>query len=472
MKYSFRLWASVLCAGSLPCAAQLPIDVNVEYATFKYDDAESIVEVYLAFGAASLGYAPQDSGFVALVPTELSLWRATDAALEGTPEGAVWEYATTLEFTAVDTLSISEGQNYVRQMRITVPSGEYELRVAAVASSGQHVEVRRDLIVPDYATSNSCAISDITLATRIMRSTDRSDPFFKNGLMIQPNARHLYGQGMSRLWYYAEAYNTNCAASDNGSYTLLAFVSEANVPMPISELQKRSPRQARPVDVLVGSFQLDSLPSGSYFLVLALLNEANEAEVEQNRKFFVYNPSVQVDQLEATGPEAFETSEYATMPEEELERGLEHTQIVANESELQRLGRIQDLDERRRFLWDFWRIRDPEPNSPANEYREQFYRLLGYANERYSTRTEEGWRSDRGRVLIKYGQPESIEPRLYEPDFRPHEIWSYNNIAGEGQASFIFADLNGFGLFELIHSTVSGERKMAGWETELKSTRF
>ncbi len=472
MKYSFRLWASVLCAGALPCAAQLPIDVNVEYATFKYDAAESIVEIYLAFGAASLGYASQDSGFVARVPTELSLWRATDAALEGTPGGAVWEHATTLDFTAADTSSIAEGQYYIRQMRITVPSGEYELRVVAVAPSGQVVEIRRDLIIPDYATSDGCAISDITLATRITRSTDRSDPFFKNGLMIQPNANHLFGEGMSTLWYYAEAYNTDCAASDDGNYTLLAFVSEANAPMPISELQKRSPRQARPVDVLAGSFLLNSLPTGSYFLVLALLNEANEAEVEQTRKFFVYNPSVIVGEAEAPVAETFEISEYATMPEEELERGLEHIRIVANESEMQRLGRIQDLDERRRFLMDFWRVRDPEPNSRANEFREQFYTLLGYANERYSTRSEEGWRSDQGRVLIKYGQPESIEPRLYETNFKPHEIWSYNNIAGEGQASFIFADLNGFGVFELIHSTVSGERSMAGWQTELRSTRF
>ncbi len=473
MKYGLRLSTWALAASALPCVAQLPLDVYVEYATFKYDDAESIVELYLSIGAASLRFSAQDEQYLAQVPTVLSLWRASDAALEGTPGDAVWQHSTMLEFMTADTLAIAEGQYYVRQMRITVPPGEYELRVASVAASGQEVEVRRDIIVPTYDTADGCVISDITLATSITRSDDRSDPFFKNGLVIEPNANRLYGESMSRLWYYAEAYESACAASpDDGQYTLLAFVSQAGASTQIGGLQKRSQRRARPVDVLAGSFPLNTLPSGSYFLRLVLLNAANEAQAEQSRKFFVFNPSVAVTQQEAPVAQTFETSEYASMPEDELSKGLEHIRVIATESELQRLSRIEDLDEQRRFLMNFWRVRDPEPNTPTNEFREEFYTLLGYANERYSTRSEEGWRSDRGRVLIKYGQPSSIEPRLYDVDTKPHEIWAYNSIAGEGQAHFVFADLNGFGIFELIHSTVSGERKLAGWETELKSTRY
>jgi len=472
MKCLLRFSTWILCTSTLPCVAQLPIDINVEYATFMYDKSESMVELYLAIGAASLDYAAQGEGFAATVEAGFGLWRASDATLEGTPEDAVWSTATTLEFTTDDTTRLAEGQYHMRQLRITAPPGEYELRVAAQAATGQIVEVRRDIIVPAYFTSGGCTFSDITLATSIARTDDRDSPFFKNGLMIQPNANLLFGEGMSRLWYYAEAYDPDCAASANDSYTLLAFVSEANAPMPIGALQRRTVRQVRSVDVLAGSFSLDALPSGSYFLRLVLLDESNESQAEQSQKFFVFNPSVITEQPEAPVAQTFETSEYATMPAEELAAGLEHILIVATEAEVQRLERIQDLNERRRFLMDFWLKRDPEPGTPANEYRETFYTLLGYANERYSTRSEEGWRSDRGRILIKYGQPSSIDPHLYETGYKPYEVWSYNTIAGEGQAEFIFADLDGFGVFELIHSTVSGERKLADWETELQSTRF
>ena len=116
----------------------------------------------------------------------------------------------------------------------------------------------------------------------------------------------------------------------------------------------------------------------------------------------------------------------------------------------------------------FWNKRDPNPATPVNEFKDEFYQRVQYANDRYTTRGMEGWETDRGRILVKYGLPTNIEPHLFDRGVRPHEIWEYNNIPGEGQAQFIFADRNGFGEFELIHSTVAGERRLANWQEELR----
>ena len=112
---------------------------------------------------------------------------------------------------------------------------------------------------------------------------------------------------------------------------------------------------------------------------------------------------------------------------------------------------------------DFWEVRDPTPGAEGNEFRDEFYRLLMYANERYSAQRVEGWETDRGNTLLRYGRPANVESNMYERGRNPYEIWKYNNIPGEGQAEFIFADLDGFGDFELIHSTVAGERKLPDW---------
>ena len=93
---------------------------------------------------------------------------------------------------------------------------------------------------------------------------------------------------------------------------------------------------------------------------------------------------------------------------------------------------------------------------------------LGDLSGPYSDRTEEGWRTDRGCTLLKYGPLASIESHLFDRDLAPHETWAYNNIPGEGQVSFVFADRDGFGTFELIHATVAGERKLANWQDELQ----
>ncbi len=450
-------------------AQSIPV-IDVDIATFAYDAENAAIEVYLAFQAETLDYAEAESGFVARVPMSFSLARASDAGMEGFAAPVTWEDDQTVEFAVADTAGIVEGQYYLRQARLTSPPGEFELAVAAMDTVGVPVvEIRRDVIVPDYLDATSAKISDITISTGIVQSGDREDPFYKNGLSITPNPNQLYGEGVSQLFYYAEVYHADQVATAAGQYTALVYVAAANSAAPLAGLQKRLVRQARMPDVLVGAFDLQALPTGTYFVHVVLLDEGNAAVGEQTQKFFVYNPSIVVaapEPLEVS----FETSEYASMPEEEVDEAFQYIRIIATEQEERRIRRIEDLDEKRRFLMSFWEVRDPTPGTADNEVQQEFNSLMSYANERYSVRTIAGWETDRGRTLIKYGVPSNIEPYLYERDVRPYEVWTYNSIPGEGQGMFIFADLDGFGEFEMIHSTVAGERKLPNWQQELRAS--
>ncbi|HMB90864.1 MAG TPA: GWxTD domain-containing protein [Rhodothermales bacterium] len=446
------------------------VQVDLDHAAFAYTADESVLEVYMAFEASSLPFVADEQGFRASVPFELMLMRSTEATLSDTPSDPVWEDTLRLDFVVPDTAALASGQYFFNQMRLPIAPGEYEMRMVLpgdTTRAQQTLELRRDVLVPDFSGSDLVGLSDITLATSIAPSEDRQDVFYKNGLVIRPNANQVFGSSLDKLYYYAEAYNVDEIAGDNGEYTLFAYIAEANRPQPLSGFQRRMPRPARTPDVLAGTFPLDELPSGSYFLRLAILNENNESMAEQARKFFVFNPDVEREQamsLEAS----FETSPYATMSEEEVEKGMKHIEMIATDRERQRGKNIQDLDERRRFLMEFWQVRDPNPNTPINEYRDEFYGRLQYANQRYTTSLSEGWNTDRGRVIIKYGTPSQIEPHLYERDSKPYELWEFNNIPGEGQAVFIFADVSSFGEFQLIHSTVTGEVKSPNWEEEVR----
>lgn len=460
---------------TLPAAAQpaLPVQVNLDLASFGYDAQHSLLEVYLAFEAQSLPFVQEEGQYRATLPVALVLMRNTDATLGATPQGAVWQDSLTLRFVVADTSALAEGQHFLHQVRAAVPPGEYELQVRLPgarlpgSAARQDLELRRDVVVPNYQASDLVGLSDITLASAIDPSQDRDDPFYKNGLLIRPNANLLFGQGLPLLYYYAEAYNPASLAGDDGRYTVLTYVAEANRPQPLPGLERRLERTPRSPDIVAGSFDLSMLPSGAYFLRVALLNDANEAVAENARKFFVYNPNVA--RPKADGPaETFETSPYAVMPQEEVERALAHISVIATETERRRARDIRDLDEQRRFLMEFWQARDPRPDTPINEFKEEFYSRLQYANERYASGRREGWQTDRGRIVIKYGLPASVEPHLYDRETIPHEIWQYNNIPGEGQALFVFADRNRFGDFELLHATVAGERKMLDWQAQLR----
>jgi hypothetical protein len=76
--------------------------------------------------------------------------------------------------------------------------------------------------------------------------------------------------------------------------------------------------------------------------------------------------------------------------------------------------------------------------------------------------TKEGWSTDRGRILLTYGKPNEIDRYYMEIDKKPHEIWHYHEL--EGGSIFVFADITGFGEFDLIHSTYSRELSQPGWQ--------
>ena len=295
--------------------AQQAPQIDIDYASFAYDEQESLVELYMAVEASTLTYEASDSLYISSVPLELSLLSSSDMDLDVSAERVVWEQQMDLQFAVIDPTVITEGQVFLRQIRLTVVPGEYELQIVMPMSGQDPVQASRDVIIPDYDQQESCTLSDITLASRITPSEDREDPFYKNGLRIRPNAHQLYGDGATNLYYYAEAYNTKCAALYKDEYSMSIYVSEANRPAPITGLQKHSRRAVRPTDVLAGTFDLSTLVSGIYILHMEIRDKANEIKVEQTRKFSVFNPAADSARVQS---EIFNVSGYAAIPEDEV----------------------------------------------------------------------------------------------------------------------------------------------------------
>ena len=79
----------------------------------------------------------------------------------------------------------------------------------------------------------------------------------------------------------------------------------------------------------------------------------------------------------------------------------------------------------------------------------------------------EGWKSDRGRVFLMYGEPSEIERFPNQQNTKPYEIWHYNEI--QGGVIFVFADLTGFSRYTLVHSTMRGEVSDQNWMARVDS---
>jgi len=83
--------------------------------------------------------------------------------------------------------------------------------------------------------------------------------------------------------------------------------------------------------------------------------------------------------------------------------------------------------ERKRFIEEFWKKRDPDPETEENEFKRQYFSRIEEANHLFSEGGRQGWLQDRGRIYILLGPPEQREayPRGYSLYGKPIEIWYY-----------------------------------------------
>src|SRR3954466_14876244 len=81
---------------------------------------------------------------------------------------------------------------------------------------------------------------------------------------------------------------------------------------------------------------------------------------------------------------------------------------IITDEERKAFKKLETDEERERFIEEFWRRRDPDPDTDENEYREEYYERIAYGNEHFASGIP-GWKTDRGRIYIVYGKPDEIE---------------------------------------------------------------
>ena len=122
----------------------------------------------------------------------------------------------------------------------------------------------------------------------------------------------------------------------------------------------------------------------------------------------------------------------------------EDVRWIITDQELQAFKSLSNDEERDQFIENFWLRRNPNPDSPENEYREEHYARIAYANEHFAA-GKPGWRTDRGHIYIAYGKPDNIDSHpsggSYERPIEegggntstfPFEIWHYRYLEGIG----------------------------------------
>jgi GWxTD domain-containing protein len=300
--------------------------------------------------------------------------------------------------------------------------------------------------------------SDIELCTSIQNSDNKQSMFYKNTLEVIPNPGRLYGSGLPILYYYATVYNLRASGLGGNVVVRTDVLNAAGIV--IITKDKVKPRVYNS-SVEIGTMNLSAVKTGTYEFRISLLDTINTLLATTSKRFFVYKIGSTPDSAVTVIGNEMSASKYAVLSMDEVDRLFSQARYIASATEKEQYQALTDLKVKQKFLYDFWRRRDANMATPFNEIEEQYYQRIERANTEFTSGFKKGWESDRGRVLVLYGNPDEVEHLENTSESNPYEIWHYHNL--QGGVIFVFVDRDGMGNPQLVHSTHRDELRDDDW---------
>lgn len=352
----------------------------------------------------------------------------------------------------------NSGGYVLETLNFMIPPGVYDLRVT-VRDSVTAREFTTHAALVGYTVAP--AVSDLLLSPD-MRQISAGDTVPRPGelligsTMVTAAAVVLLTPLRAKLHYLFEAYS-----AEDQTGTMALAVEDAT-----GHTMIRTP--GAPIDipavgaVFKGDLDLTGLPEGVYHLRLRM--ELGGDTVERRRSFRMagMRETLARDSIRREAARITDEGYFAAMNEEQLDSAEAPLLYITTEADQPGLYDRLSVQAKRAYLTRFWKGRDPSPGSPRNEAREGFYGGVQFANHTFGEgrRGVPGWRTDRGRIYAKNGEPHDMWDRTRSGRAPPYQVWQY--FSGKYRY-YIFADRTGFGAYALLHTNDLTEHSTTGW---------
>ncbi len=431
------------------------IPVSADYALFGSNDSTCYVEFYMSIYQGNLSYKYNDSTYHSNFMSTLEILKDGEV-IRTIPH----EYQNTI----IDTLKFNKFNQFIDVFGLQLPFGKY---TAKVIVSDLNSNLSGEYLL-DFSTTKSPESfypSEIEFAIDIQKD-DGQTIFNKNGLRVVPNPRKVFDLLHPVLYFYVELHNLPYSAQSESQYSFHYYITNSDGDT-VKTVEPKTRKVLAPSLVEVGGLNVMSLPGGSYFLNIRGTVINNDMNVVDRKKFFVYKPEEHKPVI-AEAPVAEIDNIFSGLNKEELENEFKMAKYFASKNEIMVFENLNEEAAMRKFLTQFWRIRDKKNMVSQGQSHREFLELVEFSNDQYSKFGRKGWRTDQGRVTIMYGHPDETERHNSSIDGLPYEIWTYHEL--EGGAIFVFTDLNGFGTYELIHSSYRKELNNPDWQRIINQT--
>lgn len=389
----------------------------VDYASFREAKSEKYdVEIYYKIYSPKLTFIKEKGKFVASF--ELNFTILHKGGKHVTAKSVEKSYAVSSYEN-----SVSPDQYSIGIDKFSLYSGEYTL----VAELLDHNSKRRSVLKKNFSLPSRLKgglnISDIELCLGT-EEVASSEDFVKSGRRLIPSVSGIFGERDSTMFVYFEIY-TDPSIAQRHPLTYEIAGEEGDALKEEEDVEIAEGKLA-----LAKKFNLQNLGAGDYALSIKLFSKDRELLAESDKKFRIdWSP--------------------LSLLKKDYDKAIQQLKYVAEEDEMKKLENTSVSD--REAAWrDFWKSKDPSPNTDRNEMEDEYYKRLSYANTNFAVHNKEGWETDMGMVFIIYGYPDEVEGHFLDRESDRTEgeyvIWYYYRLRPERE--FFFKD-SGYGEYRL-----------------------
>lgn len=429
------------CFSPILQAQQLSAMFN--YAQFQTEE-QAFLETYISIDAYSIQYTSTNETYQAAVEISLLFEQRghpiyADKYLLNSPEVA-------------DTNELNF--KFIDQQRIPLLDGEYDFslsikdinRSQKALTHQQKISIRKE---QQLGFSNIELISEYT-------PTTTENILSKSGYDMVPTVSNYYPTALNKLNYYAELYHTK-----EQRYVLQSYIENADNNNTLPSFVKTRLINADNTHPILDGFNIRNLPSGNYSLILEIKNDKQETLCKQSADFIRMNQNISAEIIDQYLIAKTFISNITNA--DTLKKYLSYLYPIQTPREdifIKNQMEFDNVELMQKFFYGFWKNRNPlNPELAWSNYKQ----LVVAVNKSFSNGQFKGYLTDRGRVYLQYGPPNTRNKEYLSNTQKPFEVWHYYSIGQQRNCSFIFTNRNLGNNMDLVLSNVDGENTNFEW---------
>lgn len=458
MKYSFIIIQLLFILWVFPSEAN-NLKAFFTYCTFYSPENGPYVETYLSVIGSTISYKKNEAG---------KLQGSIEVTIIFKQGDAIKNFKKYNLLSPEISDSAVSFPNFIDQQRLSLPDGTYdfELQISDNNSKEKPFTSSRQLEI-EYPV-DKIAVSDIQLLESYQQSSVTTI-LTKSGYDLVPYVSNFYPKEINHISFYAEIYNSSQILAPDEKYLVNYFIESLDANFSLNDYRGFVRQTSGKVNVLLSKFNITNLPSGNYRLMVEVRNKTNELLAARNVFFQRSNPDILINAEDVASINISNTFAGAYTGKDTLAEYIRSLRPVSTPIEMNFADnnlKKADIKLMQQFFLSFWLRRNQQ--SPEEEwinYKEEVSRV----QKLYSTKNKRGYETDRGRVFLKYGKPNTIVERPNEPSAYPYEIWHYYKTPVRNNVRFVFYNPDLVtNDYELLHSTAIGEIQDYRWQYRLQ----